>query len=121
MLKMMMKVTIFMIALFGGATSHQCGLYLAKSTIDGAGLGVFTGVPRESEHLFVDFFYLISQLSFIIVIYGGYLIMLRIVCISQHLELYHRIGYSSTMNCLTHLMNYIQLEIIVMHLFHHIS
>lgn len=52
---MKVKVTIFMIALFGGATSHQCGLYLAKSTIDGAGLGVFTGVSRESEHLFVDY------------------------------------------------------------------
>ena len=29
------------------ASTDQCSLYLAKSTIPGAGLGVFTGVPLE--------------------------------------------------------------------------
>ena len=27
----------------------SCGAYLAKSTIPGAGLGVFTGVPHKSK------------------------------------------------------------------------
>ena len=29
--------------------AHTCGLYLAKSTIPGAGLGVYTGVDLESK------------------------------------------------------------------------
>ena len=33
------------------SNSNQCLLYLAESTIPKAGLGVFTGVPVESDHL----------------------------------------------------------------------
>ena len=29
--------------------TNSCGLYLAKSTIPGAGLGVYTGVDLESK------------------------------------------------------------------------
>ena len=37
--------------LCGGITGEDdtCGLYLAKSTIPGAGLGVYTGVDLESK------------------------------------------------------------------------
>ena len=31
--------------------TNTCGLYLAKSTIPGAGLGVYTGVDLESKFL----------------------------------------------------------------------
>ena len=34
---------------------NTCGLYLAKSTIPGAGLGVYTGVDLESEFEFSSF------------------------------------------------------------------
>lgn len=32
-----------------GEDINTCGLYLAKSTIPGAGLGVYTGVDLESK------------------------------------------------------------------------
>lgn len=36
------------LAIVGGG-AKKCSLYLAKSTIQGAGLGMFTGVPLEED------------------------------------------------------------------------
>ena len=36
--------------------ASTCGLYLAKSTIPGAGLGVFTGVPHQSKLVLIYLF-----------------------------------------------------------------